>query len=186
LSQPQLPDSDAAQQKNYVTYTSPTSLEDPGGGNGSSSSSTGNGHPSPASDLGTVTLLENRALLASSGTTGLRTWEAALHLATFLVSEEGETWVKGRNVLELGAGTGFISILCAKALSASFVLATDGSGDVVDALGENVFLNGLEGSKTIDTAVLKWGHALIEGVLNGHDEHRKFDLILGADVVSVT
>ena len=148
-------------QKSYVTYTDPFT--------------------SSASQ--TVTTLESRAILASSGTTGLRTWEAALHLATYLCSDEGRILIRGKSIIELGAGTGFLSILCVKHLGANYVLATDGSSDVVDTLGSNIYLNGLEGSKVIDGAVLIWGHALIDGVLNIKEEYEKYDVILGADVV---
>ena len=92
--------------------------------------------------------------------------------------------MKGKNVLELGAGTGFVSILCAKHLGAKFVLATDGSGEVVDSLSENVYLNGLDQGSCIEPAVLKWGHGLVDDVLNDNEEHRVYDVVIGADVVS--
>ena len=152
----------AAQHKVYVTYTL------------------------PESELGgrTVTTLEARAMLASSGTTGLRTWEAALQLGSFLSSAQGVSAIKKKNILELGAGTGFLSILCAKHLGAKYVVSTDGSGEVVDDIMANLYLNGLEGSTLIDTTVLKWGHALIDGFFGGSNDGPRFDLVLGADVVS--
>ena len=148
-------------QKSYVTYTVPFT--------------------SSASQ--TVTTLESRAILASSGTTGLRTWEAALHLATYLCSDNGRMLIQGKSIIELGAGTGFLSILCAKHLGANYVLATDGSGDVIDALGSNIYLNGLESSGVIGGAVLIWGHTLIDGVLNVREDHENYDVVLGADLV---
>lgn len=162
MSQSQAPAGVAAQQKQYVTYTL----------------------PEPESDGRMVTTLEARAILASSGTTGLRTWEAALHLGTFISSAQGSSMIKDRNVLELGAGTGFISILCAQHLGANYVLSTDGSGEVVDDIKANLYLNGLEGSTLIDATVLKWGHALIDGLFDDSNGGPRFDLILGADVVS--
>lgn len=151
----------AAQQKSFVTYTA----------------------PSFATDAPEVTLLEARSLLASSGTTGLRTWEAALLLGTYLFSSAGKYIVQNKNIIELGAGTGFLSILCAKHLEAKYVLATDGSGDVINDLESNIFLNGLEGTGTINAAVLNWGHMLDDEILKGADENRLYDLIIGADVV---
>ena len=162
VAQPSVPESTVALQKSYVTYTV----------------------PSASSNAPTVTTLESRALLASSGTTGLRTWEAALHLAAYLCSDQGRALIEAKSILELGAGTGFLSLLCAKHLKAKHVLATDGSGDVIDALESNTYLNGLEAIAVLHGTVLKWGHALIDGALDYGDGHTTYDLILGADVVS--
>lgn len=152
---------DSAQQKSYVTYTAPIH----------------------GSDAPSVTTLEARSTLASFGNTGVRTWEAALRLGTYLFSDAGRQHVAGMNVIELGAGTGFLSILCAKHLDARFVMATDGSSDIVDELESSLILNGLEGPQTIQARVYKWGHALIDGIQGGQDEPRSYQLVLGADVV---
>lgn len=121
--------------------------------------------------------------MASSGTTGLRTWEAALLLGTYLFSSAGNSIVQNKNIIELGAGTGFLSILCAKHLGAQYVLATDGSGQALNDLESNVFLNGFEGTEVINAAVLIWGHMLNDEMLKGADEKRSYDLVIGADVV---
>ena len=162
MAQPLPSASLAAQQKSYVTYTA----------------------PSADSDSPQITLLEAPALLASSGTTGFRTWEAALFLAAYLSSSEGNHLVTGKDVLELGAGTGFLSILCAKHLGAQRVLATDGSLEVIGDLKSNIHLNDLEDKELIQTAILQWGHALIGGVADCRENKRSYDLVLGADVVS--
>ncbi|KAI1451809.1 putative methyltransferase-domain-containing protein [Annulohypoxylon moriforme] len=155
----------AAQQKSYVTYTS--SLLD--------ISSSLNGSPAAQ-----ITLLESRNLISASGTTGLRTWEAALHLGQFLSTNP--FIVHNKTVLELGAGTGYLSILCAKFMSPSMVIASDGSDDVVANLPENFFLNGLQESKIIRAMDVKWGHALV----GTEDEHwnggKPIDVVLAADV----
>lgn len=153
--------SEAAQQKCYLTYTV----------------------PSPSLFCPELTLLEARSVLASSGTTGLRTWEAALHLGTFLSSSGGLNLIQGKTILELGAGTGFLSILCAKHLGARFVLATDGSAEVINDLESNICLNKLENTNLIIPAVLKWGHSFSDDLLNGLEDSRIYDLVLGADVV---
>ena len=152
---------DSAQQKSYVTYTAPTH----------------------GSDAPSVTTLETRSTLASSGNTGIRTWEAALRLGTYLFSDAGRQHVAGMNIIELGAGTGFLSILCVKHLNARFVMATDGSGEVVDELQSSLFLNGFEGAQNIQARVLKWGHALIDRIQGRQEEPRSYQLVLGADVV---
>jgi protein-lysine N-methyltransferase EEF2KMT len=128
-----------------------------------------------------ITLLESRSLISQSGTTGFRTWEAALHLGQFLCSRP--SLIKDKHVLELGAGTGYLSILCAKFLDASQVIASDGSDDVVNHLADNFFLNGLQNSRVIFPMDLKWGHALVgteEGEWNGG---RSIDVVLGADII---
>ncbi|KAI1088736.1 putative methyltransferase-domain-containing protein [Rostrohypoxylon terebratum] len=154
----------AAQQKSYVTYT-PSLLNIPG-----------NHHYSPAQ----VTLLESRNLISASGTTGLRTWEAALHLGQFLTANP--SIIHHKAVLELGAGTGYLSILCAKFMAPTMVIASDGSDDVVANLPENFFLNGLQESRVIRATDLKWGHALV----GTEDEHWNgglpIDVVLAADV----
>lgn len=152
---------EASQQKCYLTYTVPFSAFSGAG----------------------LTLLEARSVLASSGTTGLRTWEAALCLGTFLCSPDGLDFVKGKKVLELGTGTGFLSILCAKHLGARFVLATDGSAKVIDDLKSNIFLNELQDTNLVVPAVFQWSGELSDDILNGIEESRAYDLVLGADVV---
>lgn len=151
----------SAQQKAYVTYTlsslPPKKEKDP-----------------------SITLLEFRNLVAAAGTTGLRTWEAALHLGNYLCSNIN--FVRGTSVLELGAGTGYISVLCAKHLEASHVLATDGSDDVVASLGTNFYLNGLQDNSTIEGKELKWGHALVGSEHPDWNGGRRIDLVLGADL----
>ena len=159
LATPMQSETDSVQQKCYVTYHL-SELTDEGNAN--------------------ITLLENRSLIAAAGTTGLRTWEAALHLGQFL--SRNSDIVSGKHVLELGAGTGFISILCARYLDVAHVIASDGSDDVINNLPENLFLNHLQDSARVTPMDLKWGHALVgteEEVWNGG---RPVDVVLGADV----
>jgi protein-lysine N-methyltransferase EEF2KMT len=130
-----------------------------------------------------VTMLESRAVISSSGTTGLRTWEAALHLGAFLRSTEGQRFVKGKQMLELGAGTGLVSLLCAKHLGAQHVMATDGSELVVDAIRSNIFLNGLDNGGVVEAAALKWGYALSDESIEEDYNNGTLDVVVGADVV---
>ncbi|KAL9132216.1 MAG: hypothetical protein Q9217_000020 [Psora testacea] len=150
----------AAQQKVYVTYSA----------------------PNPDIWAPQVTLLEAPYLLASSGTTGFRTWEAALHLGAFLFSDNGKRYVAGKRVLELGAGTGFLSIFCAKHLGVQHVLATDGSLDVVNDIKVNARHNLPDSHEIYEIAMLRWGHALIGGVADCRNRDRAYDIVLGADV----
>lgn len=127
-----------------------------------------------------ITLLEKRALLAAGGTTGLRTWEAALHLGHYLCTNP--SLIAGKRVLELGTGTGFLSVLCARYLSATHVLASDGSDDVISNLPENLFLNGLQGLPLVSPMDLKWGHALVGTEEASWNGGRPVDVVIGADV----
>lgn len=154
----------AAQQRNWVTYTllpqdSPNLAQEP-----------------------TLRLLENRSVISGAGTTGLRTWEAALHLASYLLSPQSVASVKGKRVIELGAGTGLLSILCASHLGAAQTIATDGDEGVVNALRENAAFNDVNGA--MDIGVLWWGRALKGSWIFEQDPPVTCDLVLGADVVS--
>ena len=150
----------AAQQQSYVTYTMPSAIP----------------------EALQITLLEAPSLLASSGTTGFRTWEAALFLGAYLASPDGLDVVRGTDVIELGAGTGFLSILCAKHLGARFVMSTDGSREVITDIRTNLGLNDLNEGDVIQTALFPWGYALINGVADRRDANLAFDVVIGADV----
>lgn len=167
VAQPMVSEINDAQRKSYVTYSVPEPLT----------------ITSPAQQ--SITTLETPALLAAGGTTGLRTWEAAKYLASFLCSPMGRPFVLGQQIIELGAGTGLVSMFCARHLGAEFTLATDGTGEVVDSIVENMFLNGLDSKKTMDTAVLKWGHAVMPELVLDEEGTRNYNLVLGADIVSL-
>jgi predicted nicotinamide N-methyase len=152
-----------------VTYTFPNDPSDNG----------------PA-DERTVTILESRAVLASSGTTGLRTWESALHLGKYLATNAGIEKVRGKNILELGGGTGLLSILCAKHLGAARVTATDGDEVIVNSLKSNVFINGVDAGASVtsvECAALKWGWPLDAMTFEEDYALGRLDVVLGADVV---
>jgi predicted nicotinamide N-methyase len=159
----------AVQQKSYVTFTT---LPE----NASREEEEG---PDP-----TMTLLERRQLISGSLTTGFRTWEAALHLGAYLLSGPGQELVKDKSILELGAGTGFLAILCAKNLGAAHVTTTDGDEGVVEALKENLFLNGLDDERKVLTSVLRWGQGVRGSWVQDDLEEHPYDTVIGADIVS--
>lgn len=163
-------EADSAQQKAYVTY-----------------SFAQNADTSSTLDDRTVTLLESRSVISSSGTTGLRTWEAALLLGSYLTTAAGKALVKGKKVFELGAGTGMLSILCAKHLGIAGIVSTDGDEAVVDAIKTNVFLNDIDSSSSgcyFGTAALRWGWSLDAEAFAEDYGMEAPDVLLGADVVS--
>lgn len=166
-------EADSAQQKAFVTYSYPLHSAD---------DSTSEEHA--------VTLLEARSVISGSGTTGLRTWEAALLLGSYLTTEDGRKTVYGKRVFELGAGTGVISILCAKHLGSAGVVATDGDEAVVDAIKTNLFLNGLDMNSQegcqVRTAALKWGWPVDAAAFSEDYGMEVPNVLLGADVVSAS
>ncbi|TID14572.1 gb [Venturia nashicola] len=147
----------AVQQPSYVTYNFSTASK----------------------QVPFVTVLESRSLLSTSGGTGFRTWEAALHLGSYLSTDEGTALVRGKRILELGSGTGMLSILCARWLGCTQVTATDGDDRVVEALDNNIFLNGLQQSDLIAARILKWGRALEE---NEGGMQQVAEIAIGADI----
>ncbi|KAI1322147.1 putative methyltransferase-domain-containing protein [Xylariaceae sp. FL0255] len=156
------PDAIMAEQKSYVTYT-PSLLDS----------------PSPGLDP-RITLLEHRNVLSAFGVTGHRTWDAALHMGQYLSSHPH--LIRGRRVFELGAGPGYISILCAKYLGATHVIASDGADEVVATLSENFYLNGLHNSPDVKAVDYIWGHALMGTEEKEWNGGQPVDVILGADI----
>jgi protein-lysine N-methyltransferase EEF2KMT len=130
---------------------------------------------------------EARNLLAARGTTGLRVWDSSLHLAYFL-SSAGVSLIENKNILELGAGTGLLSILCAGPLNAHQVIATDGDTDVIENIESNAALNAtlLEkpaNDKNLDAKVLDWADtSALSQVLQYEGNKTPLDVILGADI----
>jgi hypothetical protein len=175
VSQPKPSALQQAQQLSLVKYTAPKS------GAGSSSERT-------------VTISESRGLILSGGTTGNRTWEAALHLGSFLTSEAGEVLVRGKRVIELGAGTGFLSLVCARHLGVRSVVVTDREPVLIDNIRDCVRHNLPEGQESIPIypAIWDWGTPLeksgdLAGLPSDEDESTglRFDIALGADLVSL-
>ncbi len=135
-----------------------------------------------------VLIEERRSLIASGGTTGFRTWDACLHLATYLATE-AKHLVFGKSVLELGVGTGLLSIICAGPLSAAYVLATDGARDVQETIKRNILANSHfarnpGGQIPVEARVLEWGSSAPLGSLfPSKGGSVLYDTILGADII---
>lgn len=161
-------ESTAVQQKSYVTFTCLPPTPDPDLDH----------REEPA-----ITILERRHLISGALTTGFRTWEAALHLGSYLLTPEGRRIIDGKSVLELGAGTGLLAILAAKYLNASHVTTTDGDEGVVEALRENLFLNGLDDEQKVISSVLRWGMGLRGTWVEEDCEAFPYDVVIGADIV---
>ncbi|KAL7624534.1 hypothetical protein AAE478_006099 [Parahypoxylon ruwenzoriense] len=163
---------EAVQEKAYVTFTCMPELHGLDGNDDGNDDA-----PEP-----TITLLERRHLISGSRTTGFRTWEASLHLGSYLLTEAGSRLVRAKNVLELGAGTGFLSILLAKHLRVNHVTATDGDEGVIEALKENLALNSLNDREKVRTETFGWGHDIKDTWVEQDCNASPYDVVIGADI----
>lgn len=167
VAQPKPSALELAQQLSHVKYTAPLQ--------------------SPSTSDREVTTIESRGLILSGGTTGNRTWEAALHLGSFLASPAGEALVSGKRVIELGAGTGFLSLFCARHLGVRGVVSSDREPVLIENMRECVRFNHQgEGPFPFYPAVWDWGTPLEKTEELGcfvEGEGLRFDVALGADLV---
>ncbi|NXP00727.1 EF2KT methyltransferase, partial [Certhia brachydactyla] len=145
-----------------------------------------------------VSLCESTALI-SGGTTGLLTWEAALHLTQWAL--HNPALFRDRTILELGSGIGFTGIAICKTCQPRTFIFSDCHPRVLRQLGENIRLNGftpepdmawstqresqgqeVEGESCqnpqVIVAELDWGSVTEEQVLG-----LRADVVIAADVV---
>jgi len=125
-----------------------------------------------------IRILEDKSMI-SKGTTGLRTWEASLRLSEYFI--QNPELCKGKNIIELGAGIGLLTLICAK-MGAKSVIATDVNADVIQRLHENIESNKpllSESNLAIPQAgKLDWNEKEIDMSL-----YSDLDLIICADVI---
>eukprot|EP00918_Siedleckia_nematoides_P092048 GHVU01202159.1.p1 GENE.GHVU01202159.1~~GHVU01202159.1.p1 ORF type:complete len:345 (+),score=41.76 GHVU01202159.1:4338-5372(+) len=101
--------------------------------------------PTQAHESLTKSSGQSRTLVMSFGVCrrhnelGLRVWDAAFVLCEYLW--RNPLWVRGKRVLEIGAGIGLVSVFVGAVLSPRGVTATDGPPAVVAGLQANVELN---------------------------------------------
>ncbi|PTU22178.1 hypothetical protein P175DRAFT_0478154 [Aspergillus ochraceoroseus IBT 24754] len=162
LSHPKPSAIQQAQQLSDIKYTAPTGEE--------------------REPRKTVITRESRGLILAAGTTGFRTWEAALHLGSYLATDAGASLLRGQRVLELGAGTGFLSLFCAKYLGAESVFATDREPALIEQINHCIGRNGLHGG--IQAGIWEWGGPLlIPSSSSSSSSGVRFDIALGADLI---
>ncbi|VEU34413.1 unnamed protein product [Pseudo-nitzschia multistriata] len=156
-----------------------------------------------ASTTTTVTIRHHGAYPNS---TGLAVWRGAEFLARFLCDAQqeadrkagreedggsgiGVAAVRGKKVLEVGAGAGLPSIVAHSVLGAGRVLVTDGDFDALNNMKHNVDANRSSNSSsssssksnnTIACLQLIWGTTHAEPIL---ETHGKQDVVLMADCV---
>jgi len=80
--------------------------------------------------------LQESVNLVSQGTTGLCTWQAAQHLAEWII--ENPKVFNGRSVVELGSGLGLTGITCCMLCHPQSYTFTDCHSDVLSLLAKNV------------------------------------------------
>ncbi|NXC46946.1 EF2KT methyltransferase, partial [Penelope pileata] len=140
-----------------------------------------------------VTLSEKVAVV-SQGTTGLVTWDAALHLAAW--AAENPAVFRHRTVLELGSGIGFTGLAICKTCAPRTYVFSDCHHGVLRQLAENIRLNGFalepdtadpaqresQGLKyqqpKLIVAELEWGSVPAKQLLE-----LRADVVIAADVV---
>jgi predicted nicotinamide N-methyase len=157
-----VPQAEAAIQKSIISYFPPFEAAPP------------------------ILISEAPQLLAAGSNVGLRTWDACLRLAYYLTTE-GQSLIKDKAIIELGAGTGMLSILCANHLQADIVLATDGLPEIVTSMEHNIELNppAQDGLSTVHAAHFEWSdtETLTQSIgLPSTRDWRKYDLVIGADI----
>lgn len=171
-----------AQQLAYVKYTAPVPDAD----------ADADGTPSGEHRANrTIITCESRGLILSAGTTGFRTWEAALHLGSFLSTPAGQALVRGKRVIELGAGTGFLSMFCAKYLGVQSMVATDRELGLIQNIRDCMRRNELDPA-IFHPSIWEWGTRLSLTQCEPEDEgdaavsgsgDLAFDVALGADLI---
>lgn len=124
-----------------------------------------------------VSIRETPRVISGQGTTGARTWNAALLLGFIINTDsrfEGE--FDNLTLLELGAGTGLVATALAKKQhqhNLQKIIITDGDAGVVEKLRPTLELNNVD-EQNIECSQLLWGETPIPP---------NVDVILGADII---
>ncbi|RHY16833.1 hypothetical protein DYB37_005096 [Aphanomyces astaci] len=119
----------------------------------------------------------------TSEISGQRIWPGSYLLAEYV--HANPDIVTGKRVLELGAGTGLVSLV-ARLAGATSAIATDGDLDVVtDILAWNVQNNAATNATlgSIDTTSLWWGDASSNEAFRDRFGSNPFDVIVAGDVL---
>lgn len=119
-----------------------------------------------------IRIEETPYLISASGTTGFRTWEAALFLSLYL-TRAGPV-PSGSRALELGAGTGLVAATMAQLNREKLgkLYVTDGDSQLIQQAHKNFALNSIDTGRTVFQP-LRWNEDPVPDDL---------DYVLAADV----
>jgi SAM-dependent methyltransferase len=132
-----------------------------------------------------VQLNDGPLLTADYTSVGLQSWASSIILAERICWEPSSFHLdllgrSGVRILELGAGTGLLSIVASKFLPSAEIIATDYHPDVLANLRSNVSSNATgQGKPSISVHALDWSNPPGDGPFS----EGWFDMILAADVV---
>ncbi|XP_014370353.2 protein-lysine N-methyltransferase EEF2KMT [Papilio machaon] len=135
-----------------------------------------------------ITIKETNNMVIN-GTTGMKTWEAAIMLSDWILCNKKIFY--NQRILELGSGVGFTGIIVGKYCMPKSTTLTDCHSDVLDLLVENIIINFPDLQKTtssqyqsfrndekvIDVAKLDW--QCPEDV----NDYYYPDIVIGADII---
>ncbi|GMM30072.1 protein-lysine N-methyltransferase [Martiniozyma asiatica (nom. inval.)] len=118
----------------------------------------------PLGSKTTTKIKESPNLISGLGTTGLRTWEASVYLTDYFLNkmpvELYENCFKGKNILELGCGTGLVGISLLKHCKNDIkrMVLTDGDTQLIDKISTNLLLNEMAiDDEKLEVCKLWWG-----------------------------
>ena len=123
-----------------------------------------------------IKIEETPYIISAAGTTGFRTWEAALFLTQYIIDNNLSDELSMENVLELGAGTGMVSIGLFKKYfnKINTLYVTDGDSQLIEGqLSKNFKLNLISKNEKIKLQKLWWNVDSVPNNLN---------LVIAADV----
>lgn len=125
-----------------------------------------------------VAIRETPRIISGAGTTGLRTWEAALFLLNYLNnSPTFRHFLKDKRVLELGTGTGLVSLALLNDYTRhqfKSITLTDGDSALLEKLPETFKLNKILSELQVDVRQLIWGEE--------ENNIENVDVLVAADV----
>ena len=119
--------------------------------------------------------------------TGMVLWPVSRYLCWYLLSVCNSTYgsgslnwktFEGKNIVELGSGTGLCGLMLSRMGIANSVLLTDGEDIVMDVLRANCAKRNDNGTTA---ELLRWGKDCTATL-----DKRYFDIIIGADVLAYT
>lgn len=134
----------------------------------------------------TVAITETPKVISGAGTTGLRTWEAALYLLSYLHDLLVTTKnLQGKALVELGTGTGLVSLALLKNHAThqfASICLTDGDSALIDNLAATFSANSLPDHVPVSSHQLWWGTTDPSDAATFVQPAPTCDIVLAADV----